>query len=74
MSGELYRAKMRVAHRLGFCWPKPVQGRPPEAHDVWCHWCGMRGIKPADVTHPDVLARIEREMAPPTPAPRGEGA
>ena len=42
MSEELYRAKMRLIHRFGLCWPQPVA---VEEGRVWCHWCGMRGSK-----------------------------
>lgn len=46
MSGSMYRAKMRLAHRFGFCWPQhtPIEG--PDSGLVWCRWCGMRGRKP----------------------------
>jgi hypothetical protein len=40
MSGELYRFKMRVAHRFGYCKPDPSF---VQEGAVWCHWCGMRG-------------------------------
>jgi hypothetical protein len=38
--GWLYRVRMRIAHRLGYCYPEPVAVEPGR---VWCHWCGMRG-------------------------------
>ena len=62
MSGELYRAKMRLIHRFGLCWPQPVA---VEEGRVWCHWCGMRGSK--------ITAAAEACVRP-TPTPvEGEG-
>ena len=55
MSGELYRAKMRVIHRFGLCWPQPVAVEPGR---VWCHWCGMRGHR----TTAEQLAAAEHEL------------
>ena len=40
--GRIYRPVMKLTHRLGFCYPKPVAVEPGR---VWCHWCGMRGRK-----------------------------
>ncbi len=40
MSGEIYRLKMKVGHRFGWCKPEPTLVDPEY---VWCHWCGMRG-------------------------------
>lgn len=38
--GAWYRFWMKLAHRFGFCYPKPSLVDP---ENVWCQWCGMRG-------------------------------
>lgn len=40
--GASYRVSMKVAHRLGFCYP---QRTFVAENSYWCHWCGLRGRK-----------------------------
>jgi hypothetical protein len=43
--GFFYRIRMRIAHRLGYCYVPDTQASPEPGY-VWCHWCGMRGKRP----------------------------
>lgn len=44
--GSIYRARMRLLHRLDLCWMQPLllrTGDNDQWVNVWCHWCGVRG-------------------------------
>lgn len=57
MTGKIYRVVMRLGHRFGWCFPRPVAVEPGY---VWCHWCGMRGRRP-DLRAASAVAEMQRK-------------
>ena len=58
--GHWYQARMRIAHRFGYCYPEPTLINP---ENVWCHWCGMRGHR-AIVDEATIAAAMSRADEP----------
>ena len=42
MSGEIYRAVMRIAHRYHWHYAPPIY--PDGDTMLWCKWCGFRQV------------------------------